>query len=621
MRIIVGLMLAFVGLASAIAAEVGPPRADDHTLLLAHFDTSCNADFAKGNAAAAVKDVSLVASGKWGGAIKLGAGQWLSFDPAGNLDMKAGTLMFWIKPDWEATDAQSHALVSMGLDGDPEGYFALSQGWWETGGGAGRMYFVYDNESYMHASTAQMPAFGENLNEWHHLALTWSEGKPGHCAIYLDGELAARRTATAEQVRRPRTRLFIGTDSASGLGGDRPANCLLDELAIYDTAFDEEQIAAAYAAQESSWQEVQARKWAWLTDTLKGPEPKLPRNAQGKLRESRAMLDESWNWASREQADAIVARLKRAGFNVYVPCVWHGQGAHWPTPLEPPAAGVDKLITPEHDPLAYLVERCHANGIEVHPWFVVSMCSRDFHPEFREAQTPDGFFDAHRPEFRDWIVTLMLDVVQRYEVDGINLDYIRTGGLCQGPKCQAEYEAKFGTKLLEDADQLPKPGWPNERLVQWQNEAIADLVRRVAVEGRKLRPRLIISADVHVGLPSAPPTSDGRNVLPWIEQGWLDVAYDMDYGQILSYARLDAARQATRRPAAIVNLCGNYEVSRTGKVVPREAKLVADQISFCQRRWPGNGVGLYIYSMLSDEQIAALRAGPFQEDAVPHWVK
>jgi hypothetical protein len=28
---------------------------------------------------------------------------------------------------------------------------------------------------------------------------------------------------------------------------------------------------------------------------------------------------------------------------------------------------------------------------------------------------------------------------------------------------------------------------------------------------------------------------------------------------------------------------------------------------------------LHSYSMLSDDQIAALRAGPFKEDAVPSW--
>ena len=71
----------------------------------------------------------------------------------------------------------------------------------------------------------------------------------------------------------------------------------------------------------------------------------------------------------------------------------------------------------------------------------------------------------------------------------------------------------------------------------------------------------------------------------------------------------------------IVDLPGNYERTEEGKVVPREGKLVADLIGYCQREWPGNGVGLYLYSMLSDEQIEALRTGPFEEEAVPKWVR
>jgi len=80
-------------------------------------------------------------------------------------------------------------------------------------------------------------------------------------------------------------------------------------------------------------------------------------------------------------------------------------------------------------------------------------------------------------------------------------------------------------------------------------------------------------------------------------------------------------REAIDRPEAIVDLPGNYERTKQGKVIAREGKLVAEQISYCQRKWPGNGVGLYLYSLLSEEQIEALRAGPFREDAVPRWVR
>jgi len=616
--------LAVLGAAVAIAHAQPPaaPSADEHTLLLSHFDTTPDADHAGGSPKATVSGAQLVAAGKWGGAVSLGDDQYLSFEPEGNLDMSRGTLMFWVKPRWQAPTERSHTLLSMGLDGDPPGYFVLSQGWWESGGGAARMYFVYDNQAYMHASTARMMTQGEYLDEWHHITLTWAEGTPGHNAIYIDGDLAARTTKDCPRVRRPATPLCIGSDRGTQMSAARSANVLVDELIIYDRPFTADEIATAYQHQEPRWEQIQARAWEWLTSVLAEPEPTFARDGAGRVLESRALLDEGSGWTSQEGADERVEKMRRAGFNVFIPCVWHGRGSYWPSALEPPQEGLEQVVSdPDRDPLKYLIGACHAEGIEVHPWFCVSKRERDLHPEFVEEGTPERFFDAHRPEFRDFIVALMLDVIRRYEVDGINLDYIRTGGLCKGPKCRSEYKARFGTELLDDLARRGPDGGPNAKVVQWQNEAISDIVKRVALEGRKLRPGLIVSVDGHLKPPSAAPSTDGRNELPWIEAGWVDVVYNMDYGRMLSFATLDGVRKAIGRPTAAVALPGNYERTREGQVVPREGKLVADHIAFCRRRWPGNGVGLYLYSMLSDDQIAALRAGPFREDAVPHWVR
>ena len=604
-------------------AEVGPPVADEHTLLLAHFDEGFDADVARGDASAEVTGAERVADGKWGGAVRLGEGRYLSFDPAGNLDMSAGTIMFWFKPDWPVPPTGSHALLSMGLDGDPPGYFILTQGWWETSGGAGRMYFVYDNQAYMHCNTAYLPTLpAERLNDWHHFAITWREGTSGQCAIYIDGQRMARSVKNCGTVRRPRTRLFIGSDKGAGGGDTRPADGLFDELVILDRSLSDSEVAEVFKAQEPRWEEIQAQKWAWLTDVLAGPEPVFERDGQGRILESRALLDEGLPWADPDNIPGIVDRLKRAGFNVYIPCVWHGRGARWPSETEPMEGKLaEAYAAMDVDPFAELVRQCHEAGIEVHPWFCVVKRERDLHPEFVEEGTPARFFDAHRPEFRDFIVNLMVDFVRKYRVDGLNLDYIRTGGLCKGPLCQAEYRAEFGTELLDDVKIKAPDGGPNPNIVKWQNEAISDIVRRVAEGGRAVNPDLVISVDGHVKGPGDPPDANGRNERPWVEAGWVDVVYNMDYGRHLRFAQVDAARAALSRPEAIVDLPGNYERTETGKVVPREGKLVADLISFCRRRWPGNGVGLYLYSMLSEEQIEALRAGPFHEEAVPHWVR
>jgi len=623
MRLLHTVNAIFIATTAALGqTPASAPSPDDHTLLLMHFDGSADADLAKGSPKFQVTGATFVAEGKWGGAISLQDAQSLSIPSEANLNMTAGTLSLWVKPSWTAPTERSHTLLSMGLDGDPAGYFALSQGWWESGGGGGRMYFIYDNQSYMHASSDVFMAQGAHLNHWHHIVLTWAEGSPGHNALYVDGRPAAKTVRDCPGVRRPRTPLVIGSDSASGLANGRWANALVDELVVYDRAMGEAEVLALFKSQEPQWEQILAREWAWLTDVLSGPQPTFARDGQGRVLESRAILDEGSGWIGKEQTDERVEKMRRAGFNVYIPCVWHGRGTWWPSTLEPPQKELtEKLNAESDDPLAHLIARCHEAGIEVHPWFCVSKRERDLHPEFTEETTPKGFFDVRRPEFRDFIVDLMLDVIRRYEVDGINLDYIRSGGVCTGPKCREEYRARFGTELLEDLKLKEANGFPCSRVVQWQDDAIADIVRRVAEEGRRIRPGLILSVDGHIQPPTTGPSTDGRNEKPWIEAGWVDVVYNMDYGRTLSFARIDAVRASVGKPHAVVDLPGNYETDDAGKVMPRDGKLVADQIAFCQRKWPGNGVGLYLYSMLDDGQIERLRAGPFREDAIPHWVR
>lgn len=76
-----------------------------------------------------------------------------------------------------------------------------------------------------------------------------------------------------------------------------------------------------------------------------------------------------------------------------------------------------------------------------------------------------------------------------------------------------------------------------------------------------------------------------------------------------------------RRPEAIVMLAGNYDRTPEGTVVPRAAAKVAEILSQTRSIGYENGVGLYLYSMLSDEQINVLRDTVFQSAAKPHWAR
>jgi len=85
--------------------------------------------------------------------------------------------------------------------------------------------------------------------------------------------------------------------------------------------------------------------------------------------ESRAILDEGLNWVTKDSAERVCARIARAGFNVFIPCVWHGRGTIWPSKLAPWDS--HNVRAQGFDPLANLLQTAERYHIEVHPWFTV----------------------------------------------------------------------------------------------------------------------------------------------------------------------------------------------------------------------------------------------------------
>jgi hypothetical protein len=96
----------------------------------------------------------------------------------------------------------------------------------------------------------------------------------------------------------------------------------------------------------------------------------------------------------------------------------------------------------------------------------------------------------------------------------------------------------------------------------------------------------------------------------------------MHYGAELNWEEIRAVQKTMKRPEAYVVLCGNYDTVGPKRVsVSREAATVSAQIAQSRQISQVNGVGLYLYSLLNDEQIDALRAGPFRVSTKPKWIR
>lgn len=620
LRLILPLALVAIG-TSILAATTsgGEPDRIEGALFLTQFDSLAKAAAAAGSPAIQAEGASLV-PGKWGQGVQIKPGGFLAIPTTGNLLPQQGTLMFWFKPNWSTTgDGPSHTLFSWGWDDGKHGYCVLSDGWWEPEG-APYTYLVFENQLYLHCHCPLTFV----KDQWRQITVTWQFGKQASARLYVDGTLAAAAVRPCGDAPSPRTVLYLGSDRGTPSAKGRSADGVFDRLCILDRMLSKEEVRALFRAQEPNWQAIERRREAWLYDVL--DQPYAPqRDAAGRIQESRALLDEWHRWAAPGEAEKVIERIARAGFNVYIPCVWHGRGVSWPSQLTPMATDVERIVRegpPGFDPLAHLIRVAHARGIEVHPWFCVCYADARWEPltPFIEEGTPAGACEAHNPAFRRFAVDLMMEVVRRYAVDGINLDYIRTKGISTSASARASYRRQFGAELLEDSKKTGPNGWPHPNIVRWQDDAIADIVRSFSAQARAARPGLVISVDGHPYLPTDTPGTQGRNDFWWAQEGWVDVIYSMDYARRLSWQKTEAIRSQLKRPEAAAIIVGNYEKTDAGQVVSREPQLVADLIGFCQRKFPGNGVALYWYGSLDDAQIEALRTGPFREPAIPTWL-
>lgn len=216
--------------------------------------------------------------------------------------------------------------------------------------------------------------------------------------------------------------------------------------------------------------------------------------------------------------------------------------------------------------------------------------------------------DVHRPAYRDFIVKLIIDVVRRYDVDGVHLDYIRTMGRCYCDKCKKEFKKQFGHPLTQATE---------EEWIKWQRQPVADIVRRVSEGVRPIRPHAIVSAAVFANMRAG--AQDGQDPARWSREGWLDVVIPMDYQMqtLLLRSNERAFLDALDDDSKLVTGISLYE--RSGKeVFARPASLVEEQIGLV-RQMGIHGYCLFVNDYLDDEILHLLKTKINRERAVPYF--
>jgi hypothetical protein len=580
LRIFVVLLLIEFSLSGSWANDKSIALLGFNPALLATFDKSIAFD-APNTLAFKQQGGRIVGSGISGNTLSLGKGEYLALDAKEVINPEEGTIAFWVRPNWSNEDNSSHTFISFSWDDERKGYFTISKGWWEKHGGQPYTYFIFNNADS--AKTEKVITYTKGL--WMHLACTWRTGEDGFVRLYADGLLAAEGYKKPRMGSIPNGELFIGADLGTPMSDGRWADAGIDEMVIFRRALSDEDILRIYNNQNPV-------------------ERESARNLRGHIYQTRAIFDEGRGWMTTAGADETIRRIKRAGFNVYIPCVWHGQGTRYPSGIAPPEPNLDFK---NYDPLEYLIELARKNGIEVHPWFTVMLRQREFLKDYYDEGTPKDAFNAFSPAFRAFIVHLMIDVVSRYDIDGINLDFIRSMGICSSNFCQEQYRQIYRRDLLKDLmiSKLNTRLFPY--IQTWVDNAVEEIVAEVSRQGKMLKPQIITSVDGHPITANMTPSQQGRNEVRWANKGLIDVIYNMDYRHAPDYERMDLIRRELNTAEKLIPLIANYEGIPKKGIKPRGGKKLAELTSYFLGKYP-HGIGIYLYSQLTDEQVEALSA-------------
>ena len=240
------------------------------------------------------------------------------------LTSESGTISFRFKPIWDSADPASHTFLTLRWDDRRESYLALSYGWWEPEG-TNRLYFILSNQD----SIAFAIPLDVDFNYWTELTFTWKSGPDGYCRMFVDGEFRSEHQFNIKTSYVPKSNLYIGSDLGATDQRGRKSDFLIDKLLILNRPMTKQEVLQYFENQSDLVASIEQKERSWINRSMKGRKAPSPiRDKSGMPLERRVLFDEDIEWAtSRGAVDKIIHRIKSAGFNVYIPCVWHGQGA------------------------------------------------------------------------------------------------------------------------------------------------------------------------------------------------------------------------------------------------------------------------------------------------------
>lgn len=244
---------------------------------------------------------------------------------------------------------------------------------------------------------------------------------------------------------------------------------------------------------------------------------------------------------SRENIRQAVDVCAKSNINNIFVVVWNRGRTHYPSQIMKGLTGME--IAEKYagrDPLREMIEEAHQKGIKVHAWFEYGFATSNNenggiilqkkpHWAAKDASgkllTKNGFewMNAFLPEVQEFMTSLVLEVVNGYDVDGVQGDdrlpaLPSTGG----------YDA-YTLQLYKDAHNgaTPPADAQNAEWVNWRANLLTEYQGTLYKAVKKAKPTVTVSC-----APSVHPWAKNEYLQDWpswLSKGYADLVIPQHY--------------------------------------------------------------------------------------------
>jgi len=344
--------------------------------------------------------------------------------------------------------------------------------------------------------------------------------------------------------------------------------------------------------------------------------------------ELRGLWVDAWHpgFKSPVETSAMVSKARECKFNALFVQARKRGDVYYNSSIEPMA----KDVPLGYDPLADVVAKAHAAGLQVHAWISVYEVYHDTkwtssdprqvhirHPEWlmkddRGRNNFPGdkvFLDPGLPEVQAYLTGIVEEIVRNYNVDGIHLDIARYPGREGG------YNDASIARFNKETAGTGKPDKDDEGWCDWRRAQVTQFVQTAYEKATRIRRQVKVSAAVSANRSNAY-WHRFQDWEGWLRAGILDFAVPMVFAKdtrVFQAGCTEIAALATGRPIYIGQ--GGFKMSAENSL---KQISIAREAGFA-------GIVVYSYACCSEPHeddasslMDELKSGHFaQPDTVP----